>query len=201
MLERVFREPKFHVRCLGPLILTEIGNGTDLTPAGRKTRALLGYLCLVGMPVARERLASLLWGDPGDEQARASLRQAIYECARRLWRSPLETGTQDGGGRRRCRDRCRLHSRDHTTRGSGATSSRSCQNGAASPRRFADRSTRHSTVAESERLRVQETLIRAAMAAVNAGMARGETEAAHKIIDLLQQRDRQTNLYSASTST
>src|ERR1700730_7214046 len=79
MLERVFEKPKFRVFCLGGLKLVEADSGADMTPASRKTRALLGYLCAVGKPVGRERLASLLWGDRGDEQARASLRQAIYE--------------------------------------------------------------------------------------------------------------------------
>src|SRR5580698_9143901 len=79
MLERIFQEPKFRVCCLGAIKLVEAGSGTDMTPTSRKTRALLGYLCIVGKPVGRERLASLLWGDRGDEQARASVRQAIYE--------------------------------------------------------------------------------------------------------------------------
>ena len=79
MLEQVFQEPKFRVHCLGGLNIVEVGSGTDISPVNRKTRALIGYLSIVAKPVARERLASLLWGDRGDEQARASLRQAIYE--------------------------------------------------------------------------------------------------------------------------
>ena len=53
--------------------------GANLTPRARKTRALLAYLLLAPGPVPRERLAALLWGDRGDEQAKASLRQALYE--------------------------------------------------------------------------------------------------------------------------
>jgi DNA-binding SARP family transcriptional activator/TolB-like protein len=53
--------------------------GTNLTPRARKTRALLAYLLLTPGPVPRERLAALLWGDRGEEQAKASLRQALYE--------------------------------------------------------------------------------------------------------------------------
>jgi DNA-binding SARP family transcriptional activator/TolB-like protein len=53
--------------------------GANLTPRAKKTRALLAYLLLNPAPVTRERLAALLWGDRGDEQAKASLRQALYE--------------------------------------------------------------------------------------------------------------------------
>lgn len=63
---------------LGPVRLASIG-GEDLTPKARKTRALLAVLALSKSPVSRTRLADLLWGDRGEEQARASLRQALYE--------------------------------------------------------------------------------------------------------------------------
>jgi hypothetical protein len=43
MLERVFEKPKFRVFCLGGLKLVEADSGADMTPASRKTRALLGY--------------------------------------------------------------------------------------------------------------------------------------------------------------
>jgi DNA-binding SARP family transcriptional activator len=55
-------------------------NGTDRTPVGRKTRGLLAFLALAGgQPVTRERLAGLLWAERAEEQARASLRQALRE--------------------------------------------------------------------------------------------------------------------------
>jgi DNA-binding SARP family transcriptional activator/TolB-like protein/tetratricopeptide (TPR) repeat protein len=79
MLERVVREPEFRIRCLGGFRLVDVRGDADLTPASRKARVLLGYLLIMGKPVGREQLASLLWGDRGDEQARASLRQTIYE--------------------------------------------------------------------------------------------------------------------------
>jgi TolB-like protein/DNA-binding SARP family transcriptional activator len=50
-----------------------------VTPKSRKARALAAYVILTGAPVGRERLKGLLWGDRGDEQAAASLRQALYE--------------------------------------------------------------------------------------------------------------------------
>lgn len=52
----------------------------DATPRGRKHQGLLAILALSGdQGVRRERLAALLWSDRGEEQARASLRQALAE--------------------------------------------------------------------------------------------------------------------------
>lgn len=64
------------------------GTGRNVAPRGRKARAILAYLSSrVGEQVARETLTELLWGDRGEAQARASLRQALLEirhCAERL---------------------------------------------------------------------------------------------------------------------
>lgn len=52
----------------------------DVAPRSRKARALLAYLAVhPGEAISRERLAALLWSDRGEEQARASLRQCLYE--------------------------------------------------------------------------------------------------------------------------
>jgi DNA-binding SARP family transcriptional activator/TolB-like protein len=66
------------LKLLGPV---RVGNsaGDDLTPKGRKTRALLAVLALSKGAVPRSRLTDLLWGDRGEEQGKASLRQALYE--------------------------------------------------------------------------------------------------------------------------
>src|ERR1044071_8003845 len=63
---------------LGPLRLVSSA-GDDLTPKARKTRALLALIALSKNPVPRARLCDLLWGDRGEDQAKASLRQALYE--------------------------------------------------------------------------------------------------------------------------
>ena len=63
---------------LGPVRLRNSA-GDDETPKTRKTRALLAILALAEAPVPRARLCDLLWGDRGEEQAKASLRQALYE--------------------------------------------------------------------------------------------------------------------------
>lgn len=66
-------------------LLLCLGNSFDLRRDGkpielknRKAQALLIYLALTGKPHSREHLATLLWGDRFDEQARGSLRQALF---------------------------------------------------------------------------------------------------------------------------
>jgi TolB-like protein/Tfp pilus assembly protein PilF len=50
----------------------------DLALSTRKDRLLLAFLALnAGRPLARDRLAGLLWGDRGETQARDSLRQSL----------------------------------------------------------------------------------------------------------------------------
>ncbi len=190
MLERAFQEPNFHVCCLGGFKLVEAGSDTDMTPASRKARALIGYLCIVGKPVGRERLASLLWGDRGDEQARASLRQAIYElrsmlAGNRLLKMERDTvaigedvstdiaaitaAAQSG-------DLAQLEQALSSWRGDFFEDMPSIDES-------------FDTWLQSERLRVQESLINAAADAAKSGMERGEIDPARKIVNLLQQRD------------
>lgn len=66
------------LRLLGPVRLQDTREH-DLTPKTRKTRALLVLLACARAPIARARLVEILWGDRGEEQAKASLRQALYE--------------------------------------------------------------------------------------------------------------------------
>lgn len=53
-------------------------DGETIELKNRKAQALLVYLALTGKPHSREHLATLLWGDRFDEQARNSLRQALH---------------------------------------------------------------------------------------------------------------------------
>src|SRR5689334_16710390 len=71
-------EPPRRVALCGPFRVSD-AHSRDLTPRGRKTRALLAHVLLTRGPVRRERLAAMFWGDRGEEQAKASLRQALYE--------------------------------------------------------------------------------------------------------------------------
>ncbi len=55
-------------------------DGTPVVIASRKARALIGYLALrEGTAIARGSLVGLLWGERGESQARASLRQTLSE--------------------------------------------------------------------------------------------------------------------------
>ena len=60
-------------------------SGRSLTLRTRKTQALVAYLAVPpGRTHSRDKLASLLWGDTGDGQARQSLRQALVALRRAL---------------------------------------------------------------------------------------------------------------------
>ena len=72
------------LRLLGGCEVTD-ASGAPLVLATKKARALLCYLALNrGEPLRRADLAMLLWGERFDEQARASLRQTIYELRNAL---------------------------------------------------------------------------------------------------------------------
>src|SRR4051794_5331367 len=61
------------------------GSGAPIPLSARKPALLLAYLALrQGQPPGRDRLAGLFWGDSGEAQARASLRQALAVLRRRL---------------------------------------------------------------------------------------------------------------------
>jgi DNA-binding SARP family transcriptional activator/TolB-like protein len=66
------------VHCLGPLRL-DAGRAREIRFRTRKARAVLAVLALHGKPMSRNALADLLWSDRGPAQARASLRQTIFE--------------------------------------------------------------------------------------------------------------------------
>jgi TolB-like protein/DNA-binding SARP family transcriptional activator/Flp pilus assembly protein TadD len=85
---------------VAPLLITLLNGFHVVVPSGKtieiaakKTRALLAYLAVpAGKPHTRDELADLLWSDRGDQQARASLRQALGELRKSfeaLEHSPL----------------------------------------------------------------------------------------------------------------
>lgn len=54
--------------------------GGDVTPRAKKARALIAYLAATpGRTADRSTLIALLWSDRANEQARASLRQCLFE--------------------------------------------------------------------------------------------------------------------------
>ena len=77
---------------LAPLRLQVLGgfrlwraDASEVESLGRKEQALLAYLALqAGRPQTRDKLASLLWSDRGDQQARHSLRQSLTILRRAL---------------------------------------------------------------------------------------------------------------------
>ncbi len=77
-----------HLRLIGQME-ARTPSGDSVLPLGRKTRALLAILALAApRPVARARLAELLWSRRLEEQARASLRQEIHRLGEVL--TPLD---------------------------------------------------------------------------------------------------------------
>ena len=74
---------QLEIDLLGPMQLQLQGRVVDLP--SRKARALLAYLALrAGQSVPRETLTALLWGERGDDQARASLRQTLSSIRKSL---------------------------------------------------------------------------------------------------------------------
>src|SRR5262245_24735082 len=62
-----------------------LGSGQALSLGTRKAQALVAYLAVPpGRAHSRDKLASLLWGDTGEEQARQSLRQTLVVLRRAL---------------------------------------------------------------------------------------------------------------------
>lgn len=86
------------VRLLGPVVV-RAADGRDLTPPGKKLRGLLTCRALSnGKGWGREKLSALLWSDRDEEQARASLRQALAELRRLLGEpSPLKADRETIG--------------------------------------------------------------------------------------------------------
>jgi DNA-binding SARP family transcriptional activator/TolB-like protein len=76
-------------------------DGNDLSLPTRKDRQLLAYLATQGgRPQSREKLASLLWADRAEDQARDSLRQSLA-ALRRAFRAvgldPISTDRSQAG--------------------------------------------------------------------------------------------------------
>ena len=80
--------------------------GAPLAFRTHKAQALLAYLALpAGRAHRRDKLAALLWGAMRSEQARTSLRQALYDLRKNLGSAAgtLRTaGETVAAGRRRC---------------------------------------------------------------------------------------------------
>jgi TolB-like protein/DNA-binding SARP family transcriptional activator len=72
-------QPLARARLIGGFQLSA-ADGAPMLLTSRRARALLTVVCLEGDDgVLRERLCGLLWADRAEEQARASLRQCLFE--------------------------------------------------------------------------------------------------------------------------
>ena len=75
------------IKLFGKLSVT-LEDGSEIRISGSKTQDLVAYLALnIEMPLSRDRLMHLFWGDRFTDQARQSLRQAIAKL-----KKTLETG-------------------------------------------------------------------------------------------------------------
>jgi len=75
----------------------QLDAGPTLLLPTRKTEALLAYLALpLGQAHPREKLASLLWGDMPDAQARGNLRNALSRIRKALPRTARPGLVLDG---------------------------------------------------------------------------------------------------------
>jgi DNA-binding SARP family transcriptional activator len=74
---------RLHIQLLGSFAVER--DGAPITLPTRKAAALLAILAMPpGTPIARERLADLLWSRSAEAQARASLRQAVAQLRKAL---------------------------------------------------------------------------------------------------------------------
>lgn len=89
------QRPRFEIRLLGRFRIVDPVTDEECPFRSRKASALLAYLAVAtDRELTRERAMELLWGSRGEEQARGSLRQILYE----IRSSPLgESGALDIG--------------------------------------------------------------------------------------------------------
>lgn len=83
-IDDLARPAGLRIHIMGPMRIVGIDN-QDIEIQSKKSRALLGCLCLSpGDRISRGRLAALLWDRSPEQQAKASLRQALYDLTAAL---------------------------------------------------------------------------------------------------------------------
>jgi len=84
MSDTTLQADRVRLRLLGAFGLTK-ADGARIELTSRRARGLLAYIHLAPDQVAqRERLCGLFWSDRGEAQARASLRQCLFELKEAL---------------------------------------------------------------------------------------------------------------------
>ena len=90
-------DARWNLKVTGSFAIIHPDSHQDVTPRGRKARAMLAYLVArPGARIAKEKITELLWGDRGETQARASLRQAMLEIRRATAEGPELIGSDRG---------------------------------------------------------------------------------------------------------
>lgn len=80
---------RFRIDCLGDFALRDLAPDPIAPPRGRKARALVALLArAAGNRLGRDKLIDLLWSARGEPQARASLRQTLFELRAYVHASP-----------------------------------------------------------------------------------------------------------------
>jgi DNA-binding SARP family transcriptional activator/TolB-like protein len=87
--------PLLRLRLLGGLEV-RTADGRDVTPPGKKLRALIACLAMPpGRAWSREQLIELLWSDRDEEHARGSLREALVKLRRSMGEpTPLQANRE-----------------------------------------------------------------------------------------------------------
>ena len=91
----VYPRDRASIRLIGPLAI-ERADGVDVTPHGKRSKALLAMLTLAPNGTrSRKWLQSKLWSTRGEEQGAASLRQELSELRKSLRDAGLELLSAD----------------------------------------------------------------------------------------------------------
>jgi TolB-like protein/DNA-binding SARP family transcriptional activator len=107
--------PIVQIRLLGGFALA-LSNGSRPGRLGPKPQALLAVLAMSkGQPLARSRLAGLLWGERDEDAARHSLSQALTTVRGALGPTASDVVLADPEGLRLAKDRLRLDVHDFET--------------------------------------------------------------------------------------
>ena len=88
---------RLSLQLLGPFRASVAGpQARPLALSAMRHRALMAYLASqVSFAETRERLATLIWGDSGDQQARQSLRQTLLTLRKELAEAGLDIISAD----------------------------------------------------------------------------------------------------------
>lgn len=83
-MESTGRPPRYYLTLCGPVFL-QAPDGSDLTPRGRRARAILAILAVArGSPIERRVVQDRLWSDRPETHGRDSLKKSLAEIRQAL---------------------------------------------------------------------------------------------------------------------